>query len=188
MNKILLFLFVINCAVFSSYAQTKSNTQLSIGGEFGLPVGQASDAYGVIAGVSAKLELPISVSRFSFVITSGISYLVLKYYYQGALSNGTLITPIEAGGKFYFSKMGYFEADFGVSADNYTSTGLNNSSPLGTKFTNTAFIYSPVVGLSALTNKHKATIDIGLRYESRVESSGAINDVALRVAYRFGLK
>ena len=90
--------------------------------------------------------------------------------------------PFEAGGKYYFSKIGYVEADFGISNNintNYTAE-------------KTAFIYSPVIGLSAPTNKpnkHKTTIDLGLRYEGRVESGGKkkLASWLCVLAYRFGL-
>ena len=143
--------------------------------------------YGSAIGVSAKLELPVSASPFSVVITTGLSYFLNRYYYSGPLRNGTFITPIEAGGKYYFTKIGYFEGDFGVSADNYVLTLLDNGSPVRTKFENTAFIYSPIIGFTAPTSKHEATVHIGLRYEARVESGGTVSQVAIRIAYRFKL-
>ncbi|HEY2580674.1 MAG TPA: hypothetical protein VGI43_02655 [Mucilaginibacter sp.] len=179
MNKILLFVIISLGAVTNCLAQTKSTMQLSIGGEFGVPVGQASEVYGKVLGASLKFEVPVSKSPFSIVITSGISSFLVKYDYTGILDNASYI-PVEAGGKYYFSKIGYFEADFGVSNNintNYTAA-------------KTAFIYSPVIGLSAPTNKpnkHKHTIDIGVRYEGRVESGGTVGQLALRIAYRFPL-
>jgi hypothetical protein len=163
----------------SCLAQSKSSTQLSIGAEFGVPVGQASEIYGKVLGASLKLEVPVSKSPFSIVITSGISTFLVKFDYTGILDNASYI-PVEAGGKYYFSKMGYVEADLGVSNNinsNYTAE-------------KTAFMYSPVIGISAPTNKpnkHKTTIDMGLRYEGRVENGGTVGQIALRVAYRFGL-
>jgi hypothetical protein len=178
-KKILLSLIIIIAAAGSCLAQTKSVPQLSIGGEFGVPVGQASDIYGKVLGMSLKLDVPVSKSPFFIVITSGISTFIVKFDYSGALDNASYV-PVEAGGKYYFSKLGYIEADFGVSNNinsNYTAE-------------KTAFMYSPVIGISAPTNKpnkHKSTIDMGLRYEGRVESGGTVGQIALRVAYRFGL-
>lgn len=172
--------------VFSGHAQTKPTLQtsvsskytpqLSIGGEFGVPTGDANQIYGKVIGASVKLELPVSASPFSFVITTGISSFLLKFNYAGVFNNATY-APLEAGGKYYFSKIGYFEGDLGLSSNisgNY-STSKN------------AFIYSPVIGLSAPTNKHKATVDMGIRYESRVENGGTVSQIALRMAYRFGI-
>ena len=177
MRKSLLLLFSFGLISLSSHAQTKSPDQLSIGGEFGLPTGQASQVYGSVIGASVKLEIPTAAPRFNFVITSGLTDYLVKFNYTGLLANATYI-PVEVGGRYYFSKIGYFEGDFGVSTDinsNYTAA-------------KSAFIYAPVLGFSAPSNKHKGTVDIGLRYEGRVESGGTVSQVALRVAYRFGLK
>jgi len=166
--------FAFNCA-----AQKKYVPQLSIGADLGLPTGDASQIYGSVLGASVKLELPVPASQFSFVLTSGMSNFLVKFNYAGALSNASYI-PLEAGGKYYFSKIGYFEADLGLSSNiNSNYTAAKN-----------AFMYSPVIGLSAPVNKpnkHKRTIDLGLRYEGRVESGGTVSQVALRIAYRFPL-
>jgi len=177
MNKILLFVVLLAGSIFSSHAQTKPVAQLSIGGEFGLPTGQASQVYGSTVGASVKLELPVSASKFSFVIAGGISDYLVNVNYTGTLEAATYI-PVEVGGKYYFSSIGYFEGDLGLSTDvngNYSAE-------------KNAFIYAPIIGFSAPTSKHKGTVDIGLRYEGRVESGGTVSQVALRLAYRFGLK
>jgi hypothetical protein len=189
MNKFLLFLIASGLIVFNSYAQTKSPVQLSIGGEFGFPTGQTSSTFGSAIGASAKLELPDSALSFNFVITTGISDFLVKYYYTGPSVKVLFITPVEVGAKYYFSKIGYIEGDLGVASDNYTYQTVDANGTAATKkVTNTAFIYSPVIGFSAPTKKHKGTVDIGLRYESRVESSATVSQLALRIAYRFGLK
>ena len=77
----------------------------------------------------------------------------------------------------------------GIADDNYTYQIVNADGTETTKkVTNTAFIYSPVIGFSAPTRKHKGTVDIGLRYEGRGESGATVSQFALRIAYRFGLK
>ncbi|MFI5140544.1 MAG: hypothetical protein ACHQIM_22180, partial [Sphingobacteriales bacterium] len=185
MNKHLPVIVFFSFIVSSVFAQTKSTTQLSIGGEFGLPAGQIASVYGTVFGASAKLEIPVFQSRAFFTITGGISdYLVkLDYTYPanaGIKTNIPPLTyiPLEIGGKYYFSKLGYFEGDLGVS------NNINSNYATA----KTAFIYSPVIGFSAPTNKHTATVDIGLRYEGRVESGGTVSQFAMRVAYRFKLK
>jgi hypothetical protein len=185
MNKHLRLIVIFSVIVSSGFAQTKSATQLSIGGEFGLPVGQIASVYGTVFGASVKLEIPVFQSSAFFTITGGISDYVVKldYTYPATAGIKTNILPLtyipfEIGGKYYFSKIGYFEGDLGVSNNinsNYSAAKM-------------AFIYSPVVGFSAPTNKHTATVDIGLRYEGRVESGGTVSQFALRVAYRFKLK
>jgi len=185
MNKFLLLIVAFSFIVSSGFAQTRSATQLSIGGELGFPVGQIASVYGTVLGASAKLEIPIFESRAFFTVTGGISDYLVKLDYVNPVNAGikTNIPPLtyipfEIGGKYYFSKIGYVEGDIGVSNNinsNYSAA-------------KTAFIYSPVIGFSAPTNKHTATVDIGLRYEGRVESGGAVSQFALRLAYRFKLK
>jgi hypothetical protein len=177
MTRILLFVALLSCSVFSSYAQTKYKPQLSIGGEFGLPVGEISNVYGTVLGASAKLELPVPSTPLNFVLTSGFSTFIVRLDYQGFADPVSYVIPVEVGGKYYFSKIGYAEADFGISS----SVSSNYTGP------QKAFIYSPVIGVSAPTNKHKATIDLGLRYEGRAENDRTVSQVALRLAYRFGL-
>jgi hypothetical protein len=177
MRKTLLFLFALSLIVFSSHAQTKPLDQLSIGGEFGLPTGQANRVYGSVIGASVKLEIPVSTSPFNFVITSGINDFLVKFDYTGLLANATYV-PVEFGTKYYFSKIGYFEGDVGISTNINSNYSASRS----------AFIYAPIVGFSAPSSKHKGTVDIGLSYEGRVESGGTVSQVAVRVAYRFGLK
>jgi len=176
MNKFLLFIVFIFAMATGGYAQTNTQMHLSIGGEFGFPTGQASSVYGTVLGGSLKLEVPVSKSNFNIAFTTGYSIFLTRFNYPGTYTS-SLYVPVEAGGRYYFSKIGYFEADLGFSAGltgNYTPGSL-------------AFIYSPVIGFSAPVYKHKSTIDIGFRYESRVESGNSVGQVAIRVAYRFGI-
>ncbi len=166
----------IFAAVTGCFAQTNPTPELSIGGEFGFPTGQASSIYGTVLGGSAKLELPVAKSNFRIAITTGYSIFLTKFNYPGTYTS-SLYVPVEAGARYYFSKIGYAEGDLGFSADltgNYSTE-------------KTAFIYSPVIGFSAPVYKHKSTIDIGFRYESRVESGNSIGQLAIRLAYRFGI-
>jgi len=183
MHKTLLFFFLINCAALASFAQTKSLSQLSLGGEYGLPVGYISSVYGSIYGASAKLEIPVSKAPLFLTFTTGISAYVVKldYVYPANATVETNIPPliyipVEVGAKYYFSKIGYFEGDIGLSSN------IN-----GDAADKEGFIFAPIIGFSAPTTKHKAAIDICLRYESRIASAQYINQVALRVAYRFGI-
>jgi hypothetical protein len=176
MKKFLLFAIVLSGTIFSGFAQTKSISELSIGGEFGIPVGEVSHFYGTVAGASLKLEIPVSVKSLSVTLTGGLSEFLDGLDYNGPVKS-SLFAPLELGGKYYFSKIAYVEGDAGISYDingNYASS-------------KTAFIYSPIIGITAPRFKHKSTIDIGLRYESRVESGALVGQIALRLAYRFGL-
>ncbi len=175
MNKIFLFVVLLMCAAFSGVAQ-RSNTspQLSIGGEFGMPTGQLSSVYGTAFGASIKLEVPVIKQGLSFTVTGGVNAYLLKFYYAGTLHSATYV-PLELGGKYYFSKVAYVEGDAGLSFN-------ENSSYPASK---TSFVYAPIIGVTAPTNHHKASIDLGLRLESRVESYRTVSQLALRLAYRF---
>jgi hypothetical protein len=185
MNKNLLLIAVFSFMISSVFAQTKSVTQLSFGGELGLPVGQIASVYGTVLGASAKLEIPVFKSTVFFTITGGISDYLVKLDYVNPVNAGIKTNvkpltyiPFEIGAKYYFSKIGYIEGDFGLSSN--INRNVNDSKE--------AFIFAPVIGFSAPTNKHTATVDIALRYEDRVESGGPISQFALRLAYRFKLK
>jgi hypothetical protein len=176
MNKTLLFILLISTVALSSLAQTTTKPELSFGAEFGLPLIQPAYVYGTVFGASAKLELPVSNIPSYITFTAGITEYAIRLDYQGDANPATFI-PLEAGVKVYFSKIGYVEGDAGMSIS------ANNNFP-GPK---DAFIVSPIIGFSAPTPKHKATSDVGLRYEERIVNNRSIGQIALRVAYRFGL-
>jgi hypothetical protein len=187
MNKFLATVIFLGFFAGIANAQTKAapqppaplptGPQLSFGGEFGFPITSSSNQiYGSVFGASAKLELPFSSMAY-FTLTAGISEYVIRLDYQGPGDPATFI-PLEAGAKFYFSRIGYVEGDAGVSL-------CPTSTYAGTK---NAFVFAPIIGFTAFTTKHKATVDIGLRYEGRVEDGGMSGQVAVRLAYRFGLK
>ncbi len=175
MNKFLLFVAFLTCIGFSSVAQ-RSNTspQMSVGGEFGMPVSAASSIYGTAIGASVKLEVPVIAPGLSATVTTGVSAFFLRFYYTGNERNATYL-PFELGVKYYFSKIGYVEGDAGISSN------LNRFYP----DSKTALILSPIIGVTAPTNHHKHTIDLGLRAEQRVESHRSITQIAVRIAYRF---
>ena len=175
MNKLLLFVALFLFAAFSASAQ-RSNTfpQISIGGEFGLPANNTSDTYGTVLGVSVKAEVPVIAPGLSVTATAGISAFLLRFYYTGPEHNATYV-PVELGAKYYFSKVAYVEGDAGLSFN-------QNSNYPSSK---TAFMLSPIIGVTAPTNHHKHSIDLGLRIEHRLESHRDVTQVALRLAYRF---
>ena len=177
MKFVLLFVAVLFLGTASCFAQTQTDSQLSLGVEYGIPTGAASAFYGTVLGASAKLEVPLATSPFSFTLTGGVNTYIVKLDDNISADNSVYV-PVELGGKYYFSKIAYFEGDLGASfnvSPNYSGSKA-------------AFIYAPIIGVSAPTNKHKATIDIGLRYEGQVIDGGTVSQVAVRVAYRFKVK
>jgi hypothetical protein len=183
MNKVLLFIFLLSGASLNCIAQTKPVSQLSIGPEMGDPVGAISSVYGTAIGASVKFEAPLSNPRFLFTITAGITDYIVRLDYVAPVNAGVKTSippltyvPLEIGGKYYFSKISYVEGDVGLSS-NINSAIVNAKE---------AFIFAPIIGFTAPVYKHKSKIDIGLRYEGRIESGGTVSQIAIRAAYRFG--
>jgi hypothetical protein len=174
--KVLLFLsFALSFDVISCSAQVGKPQNLSIGVDIGLPTGQVANLFNFVDGISAKIELPTLNSRLRFVFTAGYSKFISKRdtIYDAA---NTAYVVTELGAKYYFSSIIYIEADFGTSINinsNYISQKIGLE-------------YAPTVGVSIPFNKKNA-VDLGIRYDGRVESGGTISQVALRVAYKFNL-
>lgn len=176
MKKILLSLVLLTSTFISSFGQTQKTPSLSFAADFGIPVGDANIVYAGVIGASIKLELPVTPSSFNVTVTSGFSDFIVKNMYNTYINNGTYV-PLELGGKFYFDKTVYFEGDLGASFD----VNSNYSGPKA------AFIFAPMLGLTLPANNIKSAMDVALRYEGRSETGGTISQIAIRVAYRFGL-
>jgi hypothetical protein len=173
MKKTLLTSIIVLVCSLGAFAQVTMKPHLSIGAEYGLTTGNLSNYYGSVVGGSLKFELPVGTPQFNLTATIGYTAYLVRLDYNGPLSlNSEKFIPVEIGAKYYFTKIAYFEGDAGIS-QNIQSNFTGSKS---------AFIYSPVIGISAPTNKHKSTIDIGLRFESRDDN----HRVAVRLAYRFG--
>jgi len=169
---LLLVIAVLMCSL-GGFAQVTMKTHLSLGVEYGLTTGSLSDFYGSVIGTSVKIEVPVGSPDFNLTGTIGYTAYLVRLDYQGPLIlNAEKFIPVEIGAKYYFTKIAYFEGDAGIS-QNVQSNFTGSKS---------AFIYSPMIGISAPSNNHKSTIDLGLRFESR----GDNHQVAVRVAYRFG--
>jgi hypothetical protein len=161
-----------------AFAQGKSSgAKLGVGLEFGLPVGDFAEGTSIGFGGSGKAEIPLT-SDFNFTLTAGyITYYLEKPYrdFFKAIGSDPYLgyVPLKVGGKYYFSRNVYTEAEVGASI------GTNNSS-------GTAFIYAPGLGVSfPVNNMHD--VDFGIRYESWSKNGSNIGQVAFRLAYTFGL-
>jgi len=176
MKKIILSLIISTCFFLYSFGQTANTSKLSFGLDAGVPVGQAANIYSSVFGVSAKLELPVPSSSFNVTITSGFSDFMVKNAYTDIIGNATYV-PIEVGGKFYFGNVAYFEGNLGASVNVNSNYSASKA----------AFMYAPALGFTLPDANAKSAVDIGIRYEGRVETGGTLSQVALRVAYRFGL-
>ena len=175
MKKLILSLFIIAAASLSSYAQNDHVPALSIGLDAGLPTGQASEVYSSVIGASAQLELPTSDPGLKFMFTAGYNTFRIKSIYSSYYTSASY-GQLEAGARYYFVPMLYLEGDFGASFNlnsNYSAQRVG-------------LAYDPVLGVN-LPVSNSGAIDIGIRYDGRVESGGTISQVALRVAYKFKL-
>lgn len=183
MKKLLLTFAIVAVAAVASFAQnsvsTGSKNKLGIGLEFGLPMGDAGDAYSIGFGGAGKFEAGVSKS-FGITVTAGYT----SFYYKkdikdalealGADTKPVGFIPVKAGGKYYFgaSQNLYAEAEVGAA--------------IGTqKGSETSFIYSPGVGISFPVS-NKSAFDAGVRYESWM-NDGSFNQIGVRIAYKFGL-
>ncbi len=176
-KQLLTIVFVLLCACVFAQGKSSSDAKLSVGLDFGLPVGSFAKGTTIGFGGNGKAEFPLS-SNFNFTLTAGY----ISYYFKESLKKSLKAVglntymgyiPVKAGGKYYFSQNIYGEVEVGARF----STNDNGG---------TAFIYAPGLGVSYPVSK-KHDIDFGARYESWSQGGGNIGQVALRIAYKFGL-
>ena len=172
MKKILLAALLL-CNVIA-FAQRSPKG--SIGFEAGLPVGQADQVYSSVLGGTFKAEFPASGSNaLNYTLTVGYQSFQVKSEYSRFINNASYV-PIKGGLKYYTSSNFYLEGEVGASINtnsNYTAS-------------KTAFVYAPGIGVN-LPVAGGSAFDLGLRFESRVENGGSLNQFALRLAYKFNL-
>ncbi|HTD40114.1 MAG TPA: hypothetical protein VK671_05800 [Mucilaginibacter sp.] len=192
MKRTLLSLIILFIAASNSFAQDNAAPKIGGGFDVGIPVGPASSTYEVTGGVTVKAEFPVA-TQFSITATTGFMGYVTKggystgYYYNsydgsGSYSNGSVASfiPLEAGARFYVSSKFYVEGDLGASFN------INSNSA---DFTNkkTALIYAPMAGMSIPFGASRASVDVSLRYESRLETGYNYSQIAARAVFNFSL-
>ncbi len=183
--KKLLLAIIATISMTCAFAQGPG-VKLSIGPEVGLPLGDIHDFYSFTLGGTLKLEVPVNNSNFNITFTSGfINYFAKDYNYSysnGYSSySGTVradnagFIPVKVGGKYYANPNFYVEGEVGIVAN----TNSSQSS--------TAFAYAPGIGFSLpIGGDTRKAFDIGARYEGW-SKDGTVKQVALRLAYKFGL-
>lgn len=172
-------------------AQVSPGPKLGVGFDLGVPVGPASNDYVLTGGITFKAEFPV-VSPLSITLTTGFMGYVTKggyaagYYYDsnngsGSYSTGAVASflPVEAGAKLYVSRRFYLEGDLGASFNINSNPG---------EFTNksTALIYAPMAGLTIPFGASRVSLDLSLRYESRLETGYNFSQIAARAVFNFG--
>jgi hypothetical protein len=170
MKKILLLIFILAGTAFTCFAQKLQS--FSIGVDAGLPTGRATNIYDDAGGLSLKFESPTHISTLNISATADFSSLFLKKPVKKVQKVN--YAAIEGGAKLYLHKF-YLEGSLGVSAN----VNADVSQRIG-------LLYAPAVGYS-IHSLDLDEIDLGIRYDGRVESGGSINMIALTVAYRFVL-
>ena len=167
----------------TSSSSDNKEFRLSVGPEFGLPIGNLSNAYSWTFGGSIQADIPI-VNNL---------YAVVNFAYDDAFvktnpgevfphRNLQLITP-KAGLKyFFFDNLIYVQGTAGA-------TILGNKSDAGADKT-AGFTYSPQVGV-LLKLAPKNYIDAGFYFQQSQSfwnnGGGNLSTLGLRLAYSFGL-
>ncbi len=178
---------------FASQAQTtapasgsSSNDnefRLSAGPEFGLPIGNFSNAYSWTFGGSIQADIPIVHSLYA-VVNFGYKDAFVKTNSGENFPNRNLqLIPAKGGLKYFFlDNLVYVQGTAGV-------TFLGNHSDAGADKTS-AFTYSPQVGV-LLKLAPKNYIDAGFYFQQTQsfwnDGGGNVSTLGLRLAYTFGL-
>jgi hypothetical protein len=215
MKKTLLALVVLVCAALTSYAQVpgEGGSGLRISGGFGVggTIGHNASDYPVASGVNLNLEIPTSGDLpLSILLKTGYTGFISKDGYStgyssdyGSYSYGSIVSfiPLQIGARVYVNKL-FFEAAAGASF-------CINSDPSAYTSKKTALLVTPAIGYGwRFGYSEKFGLDLSLAYEARIEptrsittsyddgegnsidittATGAYNQVALRVAFSFGL-
>ncbi|MCJ8208775.1 outer membrane beta-barrel protein [Mucilaginibacter sp. RS28] len=179
MKKIYLLVMLCSLVALKSSAQTKGQpTRLSVGAEFGLPVGNASGYYSVGLGGSLKVDIPIA-PKFFFTGSAGYTSYLVKNSVKETLkswgitnNSSTPVVPLKVGGKYFISPLFYGEAQVGAAIE--TDSGGS-----------TSFAWSPGVGF--LLPAGNGGVDLGIRYEGWSQHHSTFGQFGIRVAYSFNL-
>jgi predicted porin len=169
----LLLVFLISCIAITTYAQGNgpqaNSTVLSIGAELNIP---QQSRYTIGYGASAKFELPI-INAFSLTLTGGLHQYHIKSIFDGASTGNDTFIPLKAGVKYYFDPRFYTEGELGTVIDHNDAIDQNR------------FTYAIGTGFLLPLNNSRNMVNVGLRYEQW--SQNRLQQVGIRVAYRFGL-
>jgi len=169
----------------SSSSGSNKEFRLSVGPEFGLPIGNFSSSYSWIFGGSIQADIPI-VNNLYAVVNLGYDDAFVKTHPEADFPSRNLqLIPAKGGLKYFvFSDLIYVQATAGV-------TFLGNHSDAEASKTS-SFTYSPQVGV-LIKLAPKSYIDAGFYYQQYTSnfwnsgSAGTLNSLGLRLAYSFGL-
>lgn len=171
MKKLLLLTAVAGLFAFSSVNAQTRTPKLSLGAEFGFPMGDFGDGTDFGFGGSLQYQHPVAES---LSVTGSAGYLNFKSKEDafGNTHNSGAI-PVKAGARYYFGENFFAAGELGVGI----STEKNGS---------TAFIYAPGVGVDFPVSD-TGSIELGARYEGWSANSNTSGFIGLRLAYNFGI-
>ncbi len=159
-------------------------TQLSIGADAMLPVGDFSERASFGVGPALGVEFPAG-ERAGLVVQLAYNFMTAQ---DDANIDSWTIMPIQAGGKFYFQenqKGAYGSLMLGLHNQNVTTKEIDGGPLVGTipsvKESETDFSWA--VGLGYQLEK----LDIGARYNAISDSNAKWGYFGFRVAYLIGL-
>jgi opacity protein-like surface antigen len=172
MKKLLLLTAVAGLFAFSSVnAQVIKSPKLSVGADFGFPIGDASEGVDFAFGGSLQYQHPVAEN---FLLTGSAGYLNFKSK-KDILGNtyNSGVIPVKAGARYYFGENFFVNGELGAGF----STEKGGS---------TAFIYAPGAGVEFEVSD-KSSVELGARYEGHSISGGTVSFIGLRAAFNFGL-
>ncbi len=172
-NSILfLVLFFVTAKMFAQENTTSKGTELSIGVDAGLPMGDLKETNKFGIGGTAKFAYNIDESialtlQSGYMTFTGESYNILGVSGKYSALN---IIPIKVGGRYTFAGGPYLEPQLGLSL--LSSKGGNGT---------TGFTYAINAGYRMTPG-----VDISARYEG-ISKEGTISFIGLRLAYSFAI-
>ena len=169
------FLTIAICfAGLATFAQSRPlGSELSIGAEAALPVGNFKNGSNVGFGATVKYAYNFD-ETIALTLQSGYLYFPGKDLGGGDKINSSQI-PLKAGVRY---SIGQFYVEPQLGAGFWHFSGNNNSGSLN----QTRFTYAGGIGVLASQN-----FDIGLRYEGSSKNGENISFLGLRLAYVFPL-
>lgn len=182
---------LIGAALVGSTAMMAQNTQLSLGADIGLPMGDFGDVASLLVGPNVGLELPLG-DKLGVTLQAGYDFVMLKSDAKDAFKSYTLI-PAQAGLKYYFMDQQegfYAHGQVGIHSSTVKTKDIDLGpfgTVEGTSASNTNFSWAIGVGYQM------EKLDIGLRYNSISPDSDAGDDakaatyIGLRIAYLLNL-
>lgn len=168
MKKVVLFL-LLSSIFYGAQSQRVSKSRkvatnksnVGVGIEAGLPIGQNGKPYSAVIGGSIQYET-MPDSDIGLTLSGGYQHWIRNSTY-GGISIG--FVPLLAGVKYYFTPGAFFHAQLGAAVGTRSGQG-------------TSFAYSPGIGIKLSPN-----VDATLKYTGLSRSGGTLDNVSLRVGF-----